>query len=192
MILNLTEQPTLILIDIQKGMDEIDYWGGERSTPNAESNMTKILSFWRENKLPIYHVKHNSTNPQSPLRPGQEGNTFKQEAMPLEHEPIIEKTVNSAFIGTDLEDQLKEKGLNKLVIIGLTTEHCVSTTTRMAGNLGFEVYLIADATAAFNKVGPDGTLYAAKTIHDTALAQLHEEFATVINTEKLLNLLSNN
>ena len=182
--------PALLLIDIQKGLDEIDYYGGHRNNLQAEANAKRILDFWRNQKFPIFHIKHNSTNPDSPLIPGQPGNEFKDIVKPLENESIIEKQVNSAFIGTDLEQQLDVVGVSKLVIVGLTTDHCVSSSARMAGNLGYKTFLVSDATATFDKVGPDGTKFKAETIHDIELDSLHNEFATVIRTDELLRQLS--
>ena len=121
-----------------------------------------------------------------PDKPGVE---FKEEVRPIAGEPIFRKTVNSAFIGagleTDLETHLRERDLNTLVIVGLTTEHCVSATTRMAGDLGFETYLIADATATFDRTGYDGRRYPAEQVHGIALASLHGEFATVVETDDI-------
>ena len=91
----------LLLIDVQKGLDE-PYWG-VRNNPGAEFNMELLLNHWRDKKLPIIHVHHDSTNPKSPLRPGYAGNDVKEFAKPLPDEPLFRKTVNSAFIGTGLE-----------------------------------------------------------------------------------------
>ena len=91
--------------------------------------------------------------------------------------------MNSAFIGTDLKDQLDKLIITKLIIVGLTTDHCVSTTTRMAGNLGFETFLVSDATATFNKRSPEGQNFSAELIHTTALASLHKEFSTVVTSD---------
>ena len=139
--------------------------------------------------LPIVHIRHCSINPESPLRPELPGNAFKEEAQPLPDEIIFSKTVNSAFIGTELEQYLRENGLISLVIIGLTTDHCVSTTTRMAGNLGFETVLVADATATFERVGFDGTHFTAEEMHSINLASLHGEFCTVHSTLEVLESL---
>lgn len=105
----------------------------------------------------------------------------------MDKEPIFEKTVNSAFIGTELEARLKQENISEVVIVGLTIEHCISTSVRMAANLGFQVTLISDATAAFDKMGIDGKRYSAEIIFNTELANLKDEFATIINTEQLLN-----
>ena len=180
----------LLLIDIQKGLDQFEYYGGSRNNLHAEANAGRLLQYWRKNKWPIYHVKHNSTSPVSPLRKGKPGNEIKEVVKPLNDEPIIEKNVNSAFIGTNLKELLENAGIKKLVIAGLTTEHCISTSVRMAGNLGFATFLISDATAAFAKVGLDGKKYPAELVHEITLANLNGEFATVINTDELINLIT--
>ncbi len=175
----------LLIIDVQKGFDN-PIWGS-RNNPAAESNIAALLKTWRQTKRPVFHVQHLSRSIGSPLSPGQSGSEFKDMVRPVEDEPVFQKQVNSAFIGTDLEARLREKNLNTLVIAGLTTDHCVSTTTRMAGNLGFTVYLVADATAAFERTGYDGKVYQAEEIHQTALASLHGEFGTVVNTITMLD-----
>ena len=123
--------------------------------------------------------------PTSLLNETNKGNEFKDVVKPVGEEPIIKKNVNSAFIGTDLKKRLDNEKITKLVIVGLTTDHCVSTTTRMAGNFGFDTFLVSDATATFNKKGLDGKNFSAELIHETALASLNGEFATVVTTDFL-------
>lgn len=183
MSLSKSDRPALILVDIQKGFDNLEYWGGERNNLHAENNAGELLQLWRKNQLPIFHIKHCSSNPYSLLNEANEGNEFKDLVKPLDGEPIIKKNVNSAFIGTDLKERLDYQKLTKLVIVGLTTDHCVSTTTRMAGNFGFDTYLVADATGTFNKKGVDGQSFSAELIHETALASLNGEFATIVTTD---------
>jgi nicotinamidase-related amidase len=175
-----TDNPALILIDIQKGFEDIAYWGGQRNNPDAELRAGELLKLWRENQLPVFHIQHCSAIPTSLLHVTNAGNAFNNLVTPIDGEPVIKKNVNSAFIGTDLQAQLDKAKITTLVIVGLTTDHCVSTTTRMAGNLGYDTYLVADATATFNKTGIDGKEYAAELIHETALASLHKEFATIV------------
>jgi len=178
----------LILIDIQKGFDDLSYWG-PRNNPEAEQQASRILYAWRAKGLPVFHVKHNSTNPKSKLVPNQYGNEIQDVVKPLPTEPVISKNVNSAFIGTDLKERLDKQQIKDLVIVGLTTDHCVSTSVRMAGNLGFNVRLISDATATFDKVLPSGEKLSAEIIHQANLASLHNEFATVLTTKELLSSL---
>ncbi len=188
--MNLKEKNTaLLLIDIQKGFDDEAYWGGNRNNKDAEQKAAMILKKWRALHLPIFHIVHSSQNPISRLHKSHPGFEIKDEVKPINGEPVIEKDVNSAFIGTNLKEQLKNNGIKDLVIVGLTTNHCVSTSTRMAGNFGFNVLLISDATATFDRIGINGQVFDAETIHQTALASLHNEFAKVIDTKKLLDLV---
>lgn len=181
------QNAAIVLIDIQNGFDDLAYWGGERNNPEAENNAAKILDHWRKNHRPIFHVKHDSVNPQSKLAPGQHGNEIKHLVTPQPNEPVIRKHVNSAFIGTNLDEQLKKANISKVIFFGLTTDHCVSTSARMAGNFGYETYVVADASATFNRKTFDGKFISAEEVHRNALASLHGEFATVITTEALIN-----
>jgi len=176
----------LILIDIQVGFDD-PCWG-ERNNPMAEKRAGALLTHWRQQGAPVVHVRHVSIEPGSPLVGA--GAEFKPEVAPLASEVIIEKSVNSAFIGTSLQAHLEAEGVRELTICGLTTPHCVSTTTRMAGNFGFKVNLVEDACAAFTSNADTsfdaGPPMSAREIHRTALAHLHREFATVVQSQALL------
>lgn len=183
------KKPALLLIDIQKGFKNESHWGGNRNNKDAEAKCALLLDKWRKLNLPVFHIMHGSKNPNSPLHPSKPGFELHDLINPTNEEPIIVKDVNSAFIGTDLEQQLKSKNISTLVIVGLTTNHCISTTTRMAGNFDFETILISDATATFDRIGLNGELFEAEVIHQTALASLNEEFAKVINTDTLLSKL---
>jgi nicotinamidase-related amidase len=181
----INDQTALIIIDVQDGLDDLAL--GKRNNLDAESNMARLLADWRVTGRPIYHVKHMSTNPNSPLRPNQPGNAIKRMVAPQGDEPVIQKSVNNAFIGTDLQERLQQAGIQSLVIIGLTTEHCVSATARMAGDLGFKTFVIDDATACHDRTGYDGTYYSAEIIHATALVSLQDEFATILKTDQVLS-----
>ena len=180
-----SDRPALILIEIQKGFDDVEYWGGQRNNPDAENNAGELLELWRKNQLPVFHIQHCSSTPTSLLNETNEGNQFKDIVKPINDEPIIKKNVNSAFIGTNLKELLDNEKITKLVIVGLTTDHCVSTTARMAGNFGFDTFLVSDATATFNKKGIDGQNFSAELIHETTLASLNGEFASVVTTDFL-------
>jgi len=183
------DNPALILIDIQKGFHDITYWGGDRNNVTAEEKAGELLEIWRNKKLPIFHIQHCSSNPNSILNETNPGNEFQDVVKPLEGEIIIKKNVNSAFIGTNLKELIDNAEITNLVIVGLTTDHCVSTTTRMAGNFGYNVYLVSDATATFNKKGLNGEEFSAELIHQTALASLNEEFAQVVDSEFIKEII---
>jgi nicotinamidase-related amidase len=180
----LSHNTALLLIDVQQAFDD-PRWGS-RNNPNAERRIADLLDGWRTTRRPVIHVQHMSTEPGSPLRPGLPGNAFKPEAKPLPGEPVFQKQVNSGFIGTALEQHLREQGIGTVVLVGITTDHCVSTTARMAANLGFTTIVVEDATATFERTGHDGERYTAEQMHRLALASLHGEFATIRQSGDLL------
>jgi nicotinamidase-related amidase len=177
----------LIIIDFQNGFDEVEYWGGNRNNPKAEENTRRLLDVWRERKWPLFHIKHDSVNIKSKLAPGQFGNEIKEIVKPLPGEMVISKSVNSAFIGTDLKQRLDAKKIKSVVVVGLQTDHCVSTTARMAANYDYDTIVVSDATATFDRIGIDGIKIPSSVIHTVNLASLNGEFATVLTTEKLLH-----
>ncbi len=184
------QKPALILIDLQKGWEDTAHWGGNRNNPDAEEKAVELLKIWRLADLPVFHVIHSSREAGSRLHPDHPGFAMIDEIVPAANEPVIIKEVNSAFIGTDLKGRLEAAKINTLVIAGLTTNHCVSTTTRMAGNFGFHVYLISDATATFDRKGLNGEVFPAELVHQTALASLNDEFAEVIDSKAMASMLS--
>lgn len=174
----------LIVIDVQKGFDS-KVWG-TRSNPEFERNAARLIEAWRKSGNTIIHIQHLSRMKNSPLAPGQAGVDFMEFATPRFGERIFQKHVNSAFIGTSLEAHLRGIGATELTIIGLSTDHCVSTTTRMAANLGFKVLLPHDALAAWERVDMFGEVWSGETIHRTTLASLNNEFATITSTDSII------
>ena len=161
---------------MQRGLIENDaHWGGNPSTPDATARAGELLTAFRERGLPVLFVRHDSTDPDSPLHPDNAGHAFIAGLEPRESEPVIGKTVNSGFIGTDLQARLGE--VDELIICGLTTNHCVSTTTRMAGNLGYSVTLVGDACSTFDRDGIDSSV-----VQRVSLSNLDREFCTVVDT----------
>lgn len=182
--MNLPPSAALIVIDVQQAF--LDPRWGERNNPNAESNVARLLEAWRNSGRPVRHVLHDSLEPNSLLRPGSPGNSVQSVAAPGPSEPVYRKHVNSGFIGTNLENDLRQEAIDTLVLVGLTTNHCVSTTARMAGNLGFKTIVVSDATASFARLALDGTMRPAESVHSAALSDLQGEFATVVDTADLL------
>ncbi len=179
----------LLVIDVQKAFDDLAYWGGERNNLGAEQNIAKLLNGFRQTQAHIIHVRHSSTTPGSRLEPSHPGFQVKPEAQELIGETVLVKHVNSAFIGTNLEQHLHENRISSLVICGATTDHCCSTTTRMAANLGFETIFIEDAVWTYNRTHPDGSSIAAEMVHRINVSSLSEEFAQVLSTQEILERL---
>ena len=178
----------LVVIDVQQGF--LDPSWGPRNNPDAEVNIARLIVAWRRSGRPIRHVHHASRSPAGSFYKGMPGHEPKPEAMPAPGEPIHLKEVNSGFIGTTFEQDLRADGLDTLIIVGLTTNHCVSTTARMAGNLGFTAYVVEDATATFDRAGLDGKMRPAADVHAAALSDLSDEFAKITRTDEILQALS--
>lgn len=182
----------LVLIDIQTGMDS-PAWGA-RNNPDAEDNAARLLSHFRDRAAPLVHVMHFSTRPDSPLHPDNGGNAIKTIVAPMAGETVFSKQTNSAFIGTNLEAHLRGLGIEGVIIAGLSTPQCISTSVRMAANLGFDVWLAHDACAAFetharygwNAAAPRMT---AQQIHDCEISILHEEFCQARTTNDILRAI---
>ncbi|KAI0459638.1 isochorismatase [Xylaria acuta] len=195
----------LLVIDIQEAFNEPPYTG--RSTPNFEANITKLLAAFRAAKnTHVIHVCHHSRFEGAPLHPSRPGARFMEYAIPQPGEMVISKDVNSAFIGTDLEGVIRRLGVQRLVVVGLTTGHCVSTSVRMAANLRVvdhshggivtgqpppgEIILVSDGTAMYDWTTSSGKVYDGETLHIMNLATLDNEFCVVRDTEEVLRVLN--
>lgn len=182
--------PALIVVDVQRAFDEWEAAGKRRNNPDAVARIVDLLAAFRTHSAPIFHIRHEGTKPNSTFRPDRTGYAVKDEAREQAGEPVIVKRVNSAFIGTDLEMRLRAADIATLVICGATTNHCVETTTRMAGNLGFDARLVRDATWTFDRRGPDGDTHAAEDIHAMTLSNLNGEFARIVTTNEAIASLA--
>lgn len=175
----------LIVIDVQRGFENPLF--GARNNPDCEDNIRALLSHWRANDWPVVLVRHDSKYPGSPLEPGQPGNDFK-DGIDGKHDVLITKDTNSAFYGTpDLHDWLREHEINDVTICGITTDHCCSTTARMADNLGYNVTFVLDATHTHDRQLPDGVTVSADEVARINAASLDGEFARVLTTAEVLH-----
>jgi nicotinamidase-related amidase len=178
------DDTVLLLIDLQKAIDHPSW--GRRNNRDAEANIVRLLARWRHLRRPVWHIRHDSVDPQSHYRPGQDGHAFKAEVAPLAGETVISKTTNSAFIGTDLAARLRSNGYDTLVVVGVCTNNSVEATVRMAGNLGFKTYLAEDCCFTFGRADWNGVQRSAEEVHAMSLANLHGEYCTVLTSAALL------
>ena len=192
MIQQFADNTALLLIDVQKGVDVLDHWGGptgRRNNPNAEDEMASLLNAFRQAGSTVAFTRHDSREAASPLKFSLPSGEQKEGFEPRAGEIVIEKDVNSGWVGTPLEIELRRAGISRLVIVGFFTNMCVETTTRMAGNLGFDTYLVPDACATTNRVGPNGVDHDAEVVHQLSVASLHGEFCTAISPRQARDLL---
>lgn len=193
MIKRFGDDAALLVIDVQQGVEDLVYYGGphgRRNNPDAEQNMLDLIAAWRDRGLPIFYSLHDSREQRSPLKLSLPTGASKPGFEPRPSDGVVTKDVNSAFIGTDLEIQLRRAGIGRVAIVGFFTNMCVETTTRQAGNLGFDTYLGHDGCAATNRIGPDGVDRDPELVHDMAVANLHGEFCTALTTTDLASLLA--
>jgi nicotinamidase-related amidase len=182
-----TTHPALLIIDMQKGMEPSRT--GTRNNPGAEDKIATLLAAWRGVQAPIVHVRHISREPGSPFRPGQDGVEFQLRFEPSNTEHIVEKHVPDAFVHSGLERWLRVRDIARVVIVGVSTNNSIEATARTAGNLGFDVFVVADATFAFDKADYAGRARTAEEVHDMSLANLRGEYAKVVETAEALRTL---
>jgi nicotinamidase-related amidase len=176
--------PALIIIDMQKGM--ADPAAGTRNNPQAERNIAALLGAWRAAGAPVVHLRHISRHRASRFWPGQRGAEFQDALAPLAGEHVVEKNVPCAFVNTALERWLRVRGIERLLIAGVSTNNSVEASARTAGNLGFATEVLADATFAFAMTDYAGTPRSADDVHAMALANLDGEYATITDTASAL------
>lgn len=182
------ENPALILIGFQEGLEEIEYWGPQRNNPNAERHARQLLDAWRSKGLPIIHIQIISNDPQSPLHEDNPECRFKEELKPHHDEYVIVNR-DGACTGEDMRRILAEEGVKKVVFAGVPTDRCVSSAIHMISTYGYEAIVVYDATATFGRPNPriKEQMYSAELIHDTALASMNNEFASVVMSSELID-----
>ena len=186
--MTLDPNTALIPIDVQQAFDHAPW--PKRNNPAMEANGQRLLRAWRASGRPLVHVKHDSIAPGSTLAATHPGNAFRAGFEPQGNEPLVRKSVNAAFIGTDLDLRLRRLGVTAVVLFGISTDMCVSTTARVAANLGYRTIVVGDACFCFDQPDADGTPIPAEQIQRAHLATLRAEFAEVCDTDALLAALA--
>lgn len=185
--MRLPSTTALLLIDLQLAIDDASW--GPRNNPPAEERIAALLAAWREAAMPVVHVRHDSTDPHSPYRPGTPGHAFKPAFAPRPGEPVVAKEVNSAFVGTSLETVLDDLGSTDLIACGVLTHNSLEATVRHGGNLGYRIFVPGDACWAIDKRDLTGRLWPAEDVHQLSLANMHGEYAEVTGAAAVLAAL---
>lgn len=186
-LVQIRENAALIVIDVQEGFDHPTYWG-ERNNPSADENIKALINQWEKQNRPIVVVQHNSQSTGSSLHPSKPGNSLKPYVKSVHPSLLVTKTVNSAFYGEpDLHSWLQINAIKQVVIAGIQTNMCCETTARMAGNLGYNVIFVPDATHTFDLAGPGGEVLTADELSRATVINLHGGgFASIALTNDLL------
>ena len=178
----------LLPIDMQQAFDGPPW--PPRWNTGVDANGLALLQAWRAAGLPILHVRHDSTEPGSSLRPGTPGHAFRPGFAPAQGEALITKSVNAAFIGTDLDERLRRMGVTTIVAFGISSDMCVSTTVRVGANLGYRMVVASDACDCFTLPDGNGGIIPGHAIHAAHMATLAYEFATVLTAAAVLERLA--
>lgn len=185
--MQLDPDTALLPIDVQRGFDHPPW--GPRNNPAMDDNGRRLLAAWRASGYPLVHVRHDSVVAGSSLHPAHPGNAFREGFEPLPGEALVAKSVNAAFIGTDLDLRLRRLGVRSVVLFGISTDMCVSTTARVAANLGYRTIVVGDACQCFDLPDGNGDTIAADDIARAHLATLRAEFAEVVDTATVVAAL---
>lgn len=182
-----TTPRALIVIDVQQGFDDPTRLG-PRNNPACEEHVRALVEGFRDEGAPIVLVRHDSTDPASPLHPDRPGNAFKPVLDDVEPALLVPKHVHSAFHGeVDLDAWLGERGIRELAICGIQTNRCCETTARVGGDLGYDVRFVLDATHTFDEPSPDGgEPLPADLLARVTAANLQPHFARVVTTDEVL------
>lgn len=173
----------LLPIDMQQAFDAPPW--PRRWNRQVDANGQALLAAWRSAGRPIIHVRHDSVQPGSTLAPGCPGNAFRPGFEPLPGEPAVSKSVNSAFIGTDLDLRLRRLGATSVVVFGISTDMCVSTTVRTGANLGWDMVLVPEACDCFDLPDGNGGKIAAEEVQRAHVATLAFEFCRTASIAEL-------
>jgi nicotinamidase-related amidase len=183
---NIEKNAALVVVDVQKGFDWSLAWG-QGNNPRVEENIVALCDMWEATGRPIVSVRHTANRAVSPFAPWSPGRGLKTGLVHVRFNVTVEKTVNSAFLGSpDLRDWLDSGSVSQIVVVGIQTNMCVESTARMGANLGYDVIVPLDATSTFDlKAG--GRVFTGEELAQVTAANLAGGgFATVVTTKGLL------
>lgn len=179
--MRLPADATLIVIDAQEAIGDLRQEPRDQS--DAEAKGAALIAAWRAEGLPLVHVRHNSVRSGASEAPREPRHRFKSSAAPLEGESVIGKTADSAFVGTGLEALLDDVGATTLVLCGALASNSLGATARHASDLGYSVFVVADACWTAGTVD----LTEDRKGNALSLARLQGEYARLVDAATTLN-----
>lgn len=177
------DQTALLVVDVQDSFKADPVRWANRNNPDFEANISRLLAAFRAAGRPVFFVLHSDPDPGFEL-----DGPFTRLMGFLERrddEPIVKKDTRNAFTSTDLAEQLAARGIRRLVITGIQTEQCVETTTRVAGDLGYDVDFVTAATMTFPIRHGDDVQSAEAITRATEFA-LRGRFARISTVEDIV------
>jgi nicotinamidase-related amidase len=175
----------VLIIDMQQGMADRIAAGRAPVNPDAMNRMADLLGFARRSGMAVIHVHHDDADPASPFRKGAPGGAPMACAAPLPGEPVFWKSRSSAFAGTGLADHLEAEGIDRLIVAGAVAAFCVTSTVRMASDLGYRVLLPQDALLGFDLPAHDEGRIDAATVQRVTLSILGADFARLTTVAEI-------
>jgi nicotinamidase-related amidase len=174
----------LVIVDIQN-----DYFPGGahplEAPEQAAGAAKRLLESFRAAGEPVVHVRHVWDEEDATfMRPGTEGVEIHAVVVPHDGELVITKAYPNSFRETELEDELRGRGIGELVVCGMMTSMCVDATVRAAVDLGFETTVAHDACATC-ALEFDGHSVPAQAVHSAFLAALGDGYATILATDDI-------
>jgi nicotinamidase-related amidase len=167
--MRLPADAVLLIIDALEAIEDSRHAAGD--VPVAEQNIAALIAAWRAEGLPLVHVGRRPDG--SPLAP-------------LDGEIVVVRNATSAFVGSDLEARLDELGATTLVLCGTLATHALEASARHASDLGYQLFVVADACRAADTVDLKGRLWPAEDVRALALAHLKGETATIVDVATAL------
>ncbi|MGJ7460204.1 cysteine hydrolase family protein [Halomonas sp. MA07-2] len=173
----------LVIVDLQNDYFPAGKWPLVGIEPAAEK-AARVLGWFREQSLPIVHVRHEFPSEEAPFFvPGSDGARIHASMAPKDapSEAVILKNSVNAFLGTSLHEHLQERGIERLVITGAMSHMCIDAATRAASDLGYAVTVLQDACATHDQAFNGVTVPAAQ-VHAAFMAGLAFAYAEVTDT----------
>lgn len=173
----------LIVIDVQN-----DYDGGNLAIthpPFHETlpNVARAMDLAKAAGVKVVVIKMISPATSNVFRPGTHGAELHPEIASRPRDKYIEKTLPSAFTGTDLEYWLRVNGIATVTVAGYMTHNCDLSTVIHAMHMGFGVEFLSDATGSLDYANSAGTA-TAEEIHRVMSVVLQSRFAAVVTTDE--------
>ncbi|PKH25300.1 cysteine hydrolase [Enterobacterales bacterium CwR94] len=181
----------LIVVDIQNEYFEGKGFKGKMVIPDgmqALNNSKKLVEYAHAKGMPVFFVRHLGPKDSPLFADGSVYAEFHKDLQPTSKDTIITKATPSSFVGTDLDAQLKKRGIEKVIVTGLMTHMCISSTARDAVPLGYSVIIPEDATATRDLNDWKNGVVDHNVLQRAALAGVADVFAEIRTTSDVMAL----